>query len=139
MSTEEPNEPEARISFNDTEIVDQTINRVMQTSPPNIGWMTSELAQKLLSAHGSARTLMMMSLLRNGMPQDQAKEQADMQAPLLMFDLGLRVGKEIVASTSLEPMLQAQRAVTAEQARYLDAIDQWSEDERALMFGPAPD
>lgn len=89
------NEPEARLDFNETERVDQTINRVMDTQPPNIGWMSSELANKLLHALSGARTLMMMSLLRAGMDQETAKKQADMQAPLLLFDLGLRVGKDM--------------------------------------------
>lgn len=91
----EKNEPEARLDFNETERVDQTINRLMETSPPNIGWMSSELANKLIHALSGARTLMMMSLLRAGVPQEQAKQQADLQAPLLLFDLGLRVGKDM--------------------------------------------
>lgn len=90
-----PNEPEARLDMNECERVDQTIARLMETSPPNIGWMSQELAQKLLSAHSGARTLMMMSLLRAGMPKEQAEQQANLQAPLLLFDLGLRVGKDM--------------------------------------------
>jgi len=102
MSIEQPNEPEARLDTNECERVDQRINAVMETEPPNIGWMTSELAHKLLSAHGSARTLMQMSLMRHGMPKEQAEQQANMQAPLLLFDLGLRVGKGMATDTDLQ-------------------------------------
>lgn len=101
MTDDKPNEPEARLDMNECERVDQAINNVMDTTPPNIGWMTSELAHKLLSAHSGARTLCMMSLLRTGMPKDKAEQQADMQAPLLLFDLGLRVGKGMATDTDL--------------------------------------
>lgn len=93
--TEQPNEPEARLDMNETERVDQTVNRIMDTDPPNIGWMTSEIANKLLHAYSSARTMCQMSLMRQGKSQEDAEKQADMQAPLLLFDLGLRVGKSM--------------------------------------------
>ncbi len=100
-STDEPNVPEQTLDMNLCERVDQTISRLMETDPPNIGWMSSELAHKLLGAHGSIRTLMMMSLLRAGMPKEQAEEQAAMQSPLLLFELGRRVGKEIESTQAL--------------------------------------
>lgn len=103
-STDTPNEPEQALDFNLNERCDQTIARLMETGPPNIGWMTAELANKLLHAHSSVKTLMMMSLLRNGMPKEQAEEQAKMQAPLLLFDLGLRVGREIESTQALRDM-----------------------------------
>jgi len=95
MSTQSPNEPEHAPDHAKNQQVEETIGRLMETSPPNIGWMSAELANRLLHAMSGSRTLMMMSLLRAGMSQEAAEKQADMQWPLLAFDLGLRVGTEL--------------------------------------------
>jgi hypothetical protein len=66
--------------------------------------MTHELAHKILQSFGASRTFMQMSLMRHGMPKEQAEEQAKLQAPLLMFDLGLRIGKEIESANSMRSL-----------------------------------
>lgn len=98
MSTETPNQPEGQdgraVDRAKSKEVDDILLRIMETDPPNIGWMESEVAHRLLHAHSGARTLMMMSLIRAGMPKEAAEEQSNLQAPLLLFDLGMRIGKE---------------------------------------------
>lgn len=75
--------------------VSQAVGKIMETQPPNIGWMEGELAHKLLAAFNGGRTLMFMQLMREGLEKPEAEEQVSLQLPLLAFDLGMKIGKEM--------------------------------------------
>lgn len=85
--------------------VEETVQRIMETAPPTIAWMTGELGNRLLSAFSAARTSLFMRLMRDQkLPRDEAEQSANMQWALLAFELGMRVGAEMESMRSLREM-----------------------------------
>lgn len=85
--------------------VEETVQRIMETKPPSIAWMTGELGNRLLSAFSAARTSLFMRLMRDEkLPRDEAERSANMQWALLAFELGMRVGAEMESVRSMREM-----------------------------------
>lgn len=89
-----------------SEKVFETARKVMETNTPTIEWMTGELADHLLHMFSAARAQMMMRLMRQGVEKADAEQQAGVQIPLLCFQLGLMVGKDIEGGDALARMFE---------------------------------
>lgn len=85
--------------------VKEAAEKIMETEGGvSIGWMNGETGNSLLTMCQSAYTMLMMKMLREGMQQDEAQKLAQMQAPLLLFELGRRVGSELEATRAFREM-----------------------------------
>lgn len=91
------------------ELIGETIEKLMQQREDGqpaveIAWMTADLAMKIANAQYAAYTSIFMAGLRQGMPEPEAKENAQRQVPLLVFQLGMLVGTEIEAGRAFREM-----------------------------------
>ena len=84
--------------------VNEVVGKTMETDPPNIQWMSGDLANRLLAAFNGGRTLMFMQLMRSGLEKEEAEHQVNLQLPLLAFDLGVKVGAEMAAVQQMRDM-----------------------------------
>lgn len=87
-----------------SEAVLEACAKVMELEPPDVGWMTAEAAEKLNSIIHAAYTYVQMELLKRQVPPDEAQREAAMQAPLLAFQLGMQVGRELEVNRALREM-----------------------------------
>lgn len=86
------------------ERIDTVVGQIMETNPPDIGWMNGELAHRLLQTFEAGRTRFFMQLLREGLDKEEAKRQVAMQIPLIALDLGVKIGTELEAARQLREM-----------------------------------
>lgn len=96
------NQPEP--DYAKCEQVFESIQKIMELNPPSIDWMTGEFANQMLTTIHAAYTFLFMEFLKRGMPQEEAEQSAQMQAPLLAFQLGMQVGADMEGARGLREL-----------------------------------
>lgn len=90
--------------YDRSKAVYETLDKVMQTAPPELEWMDPELAHSLLASFQASYHRLFMQLMRAGADKATAEEQARTNIPLLMFDLGMKVGIEHEAARAMREL-----------------------------------
>lgn len=94
--TENPRESDAVLTIG---------KRILHNEGLNIGWLTPEVAQQLMAMFSGAQTMIFMQMLRAGMDREKAEASAEYQAPLVAFELGLRVGAELESTRAFREIV----------------------------------
>lgn len=79
--------------------------RILHTEGVQIGWMDGDIARRLLETFKAGHTMVFMQLVRQGLTREQAESNAEIQMPLIAFELGLRIGAELESTRAFREIM----------------------------------